>query len=154
MNLERGFHRVTLSISLAAVIVGVTITVYAIRLTVISVSGMKSFLVCSQDTGPLSKLSNNAELCLSILANSAIPEPFHKYITPYFGEGFLWWDWLDSLLSLFFSMTTKLYTLVLIPFIEGIIVTTFLGAILGACFTCFVGLRLALRKNSRPDRAA
>jgi hypothetical protein len=45
MNLERGFRRLTLTISLTAVIAGLAVTAYAIRLTVISVSGMKAFIM-------------------------------------------------------------------------------------------------------------
>ena len=127
MKFERGFRRLTLTISFAAVIVGLLVTAYAIRLTVVSVSGTRAFMACSEDTGPLSKMSGHAEICAAILVNSAIPEPFHRLITPYVGEAFFWWEWLDSLLSLFFSMTTESYTLVFTPLIEGIIATTFLG---------------------------
>ncbi len=127
MKFERGFRRLTLTISLAAVIVGLLVTAYAIRLTVVSVSGMRAFMACGQDTGLLSNMSTHPETCAAILANSTIPEPFHRLITPYVGEAFFWWEWLDSLLSLFFSMTTESYTLVFTPLIEGIIATTLLG---------------------------
>lgn len=123
MNLERGFRRLTLTISLAAVTAGLILTVYAVHRTVIHVTGMRAFMACSEDPKLL------GEACLSILVNSAIPEPFGRLIDPPPGHAFFWLDWLDSLLSLFFSMTNQSYTLVLVPLIEGIILTTFLGAI-------------------------
>jgi len=76
-------------------------------------------MACSKDPKGV------AEVCASILVNSAIPDPYRRLID----QGFFWWDWLDSLLSLFFSMTNQSYSLVLVPLIEGIIVTTFLGAV-------------------------
>lgn len=116
MNLERGFRRLTLTISLAAIIGGLLLTVYTIHRTIIYVSGMRAFMACSEDPKGV------AEVCASILVNSAIPDLYRRL-------GFFWWDWRDSLLELFFSMTNQSYSLVLIPLIDGIIVTTFLGAI-------------------------
>jgi len=124
MNLERGFRRITLVVSLAAVIAGLATTAYAIRLTVISVSLMKSQ---DLEAVPCDDPERTARgwLCW----NTDIPKPFGRFIAPRFGEEVFWWIWLDSLLSLFFRMTTDSYSLVLFPLIEGIVGTTFIGLV-------------------------
>ena len=118
MNLERGVRRLTRTISLAAIIAGLLLMVYATHRTITYVSGMRAFMACSEDPKSV------AEVCASILirANSAIPEPYRRL-------GFFWWNWRDSLLDFFFRMTNQSYSLVLIPLIGGFIVTPFIGAI-------------------------
>src|SRR5215471_124907 len=72
MNLERGFHRITLAISLAAAIGGLVVTGYETYETVQFVSATKLFLKCSDDEHKLPS-SQWTGSCLEVLQS----EPEH-----------------------------------------------------------------------------
>ncbi len=142
MNLERGFRRITLVISLAAVIGGLVVTVYVIYRTVIYVSGMREFMTCSEDP----KVVGGA--CLDILVATAVPDPFRRFISPTFGEESFWFDRLLSLLSLFLTCqinhTAWFFSLSLRASLELLSLVSFLGA----SFTWFAGLFKASTNES------
>jgi hypothetical protein len=124
VNLEHGFRRITLVVSLAALIAGLAVTIYAIRLTVISVSLVKAHDFEAVPCDP-EITAKGVLFCF----NTDIPKPFGRFIAPRFGEEVFWYNWLDSSLSLFFRMTSDSYSLVLFPLIEGVVGTTFISLV-------------------------
>ncbi len=116
MNLETGFRRITLSISLATLVAGVTVTVYDTYETVQYVSATKLFLECAKDEDKLPS-SQRTGSCLYVLR----AEPKHLTallpITSWLPQS---WDE---------HMHSASYPLALLPLIVGILASAGFGAI-------------------------
>src|SRR5262245_47723420 len=108
MNLERGFRRTTLAISLAAAIGGLVVTGYETYETVQFVSATKLFLKCSDDEHKLPS-SQWTGSCLDVLQS----EP--KHLTALLPITI----WLPQSWSE--QMHSASYPLALLPLIVGIL---------------------------------